>query len=229
MMWTRYPRLLGLAIALPALPATVLGVQWSLAPGRIAPPIESAPSLVEVPDEVQAWIEDATTAPPQDLLATPAVTLEEVPVVIDEGLKVVDAGTGGEPARIGVFRGDVQMGWVEAAPGMIASLSLDRSRELDELEARIQHENDVMSRRFAEAAKMAEANARRRTSDRQRIFRDPSELAQIIRRTSNFMSRGPQFERPRFVQQLQRERQQVRRAHERRSACRDHGGNCTHR
>lgn len=229
MMWMRYPRLLGFAIALPAVPATVLAVQWSLAPGRIAPPIETGPSLVEVPGHVQVWIAESDRTPPADLLAMPQATLDEVPVVIDEGLKVVDAGTGGEPTRVGVFRGDVQMGWVEAAPGMLASLSLERSRELDELEARIERENEVMSRRFAEAAQMAEANARRRASDRQQIGRDPSELAQIIRRTSNFMSRGPQFERPRFVQQLQRERQQVRRAHERRSACREHGGNCTHR
>ncbi len=229
MFWTRYPRLLGFAIALPALPATVIGVHWSLAPGRITPPVASAPSLLEVPEHVEEWIERATSESPADLLAIPAATLEDVPVVIDDGLKVVDAGTGGGATRVGVFRGDVQMGWVEAAPGMIAGLSLDRSRERDELEARIERENEVMSRRFAEASEMAEANARRRATDRQRFDRDPSELAQIIRRTGTLMSRGPQFERPRFMQQIQRERQQVRRAHERRSVCRDHGGNCTHR
>ncbi len=231
MMWTPRPRLLGMLIALPSVPLTAFGVHWSLAPGARPAAISSEPALVEVPEPLAVWL-DASASTPASTVAvveTDSVSVEAVPVVIDEGLRVVAPGEGGKATRVGVFRDGVQMGWVEAAPGLLASLSIDRVQQMAEREAVIAHDNDVQSRRFAEAARMAEQNADRRTSERQHLGRDSSPLAQIIRRTSTLMNRGPRFERPRFVQQIQRERAQVRRANERRSECRDHDGNCSHR
>ncbi len=233
MMWTRHPRLLGLLIAMPALPATVFGVHWSLAPGA-TPDAVVEPAVPNVPAHVAAWLEEvsaereAGSAPS----AVPvAVVMEQAleSMTIDEGLRVIDPGEGGEATRVGVFRDGEQMGWVEAAPGVLAGRSLEQAREIAELEARIARENEVRSRRFAEAAELAERNANRRATERQRVGREPSALAQIIRRTSTLMSRGPQFERPGFVKQIRREREQIRRASERRDACRDHGGSCSHR